>query len=976
MQKPPSWKRIRSDAAAFAARWADETDENASSQTFWNEFLQIFSVDRKRVATFEARAQRSSTGGRGRIDLFWPGVLVAEQKSAGKDLAVAEDQAIDYLEAIGSEAFPGHVITSDFARMRIRDLGGDNIPFEFPLTDLVKEIDRFGFIAGYNTRRLTHEQAHKVDVAAAQLMASLYVQLAATGMDDHEISVLLIRILFLMFGDDTGMWEKGLFLEYLETRTQADGSDLGPQVIYLFQTLDKPIEKRPASLDDILQRFPYVNGGLFADRLLIPSLTGEMRTTLIECSLIDWGAIVPAIFGSLFQAVKSKEARRSLGEHYTTEKNILRLIGPLFLDDLNAKVDRAWHDAKTLKKIRTELGQMRFLDPACGCGNFLIIGYREMRRLELRIMRRLRELTGEDQLSLDATLGLQVSPAQFHGIEVEEWPARIAETAMFLVDHQMNLELAREFGEAPDRLPISTGADIRIGNAIRMDWRDVLPSNDNTYVMGNPPFIGMSRLTPEQQEDNRIAFERLGGAGKRTGRLDYVACWYAKTIEYLNGTKGRAGLVSTNSITQGDQARALGAVLKSSGFEVDFGHRSFKWESEAPGAAAVHVVIIGFSPEGQAKTKRLFHYKDVKSDPTESNPDVISFHLSDGETFAPAKRSQPIVPGLPVMTQGSKPWDGGNLFFDRTEFLKASQDLTVDKYLHRFIGAQEMLNSGDRWCLWLKDAPAADLRSSPLIRERLQQVRESRLKSPTASTRELANSPGVFAQDRQPTVPYLAVPKVSSETREYIPAAFFDASVIAGDAVLVVPECPIWLFGYLQSRAFMSWVKAFSGRLESRYQLLPGLIYYAFPFIQPEGKELEAVDAAAQRVLDARAAHPESSLADLYDPLAMPKNLRDAHRALDKSILGLYGLKADATEAEILAALIAWYKELEAANQLPMPTPQKATRAPRTVKAPSKTAQIRVWAAANGYTVPARGRLPKDITTAWERAQSLQASQS
>jgi hypothetical protein len=587
-------------------------------------------------------------------------------------------------------------------------------------------------------------------------------------------------------------------------------------------------------------------------------------------------------------------------------------------------------------------------------------------------MRRLRELTGEDQLSLDATLGLEVSPTQFHGIELEEWPARIAETAMFLVDHQMNLELAREFGEAPDRLPISTGADIHIGNAIRMDWKSVLPPDNDTYVMGNPPFIGMARLTPEQQEDNRIAFERLGGAAQRTGRLDYVACWYAKTIEYLKGTKGRAGLVSTNSITQGDQARALGTVLQNAGFKIDFGHRSFKWESEAPGAAAVHVVIIGFSSEGQAKTKRLFHYKDVKSDPTETNPDEISFHLSDGETFAPAKRSQPLIPGLPAMTQGSKPWDGGHLFFDRTEYLKASQDPTVNKYMHRFIGAQEMLNKGDRWCLWLKGAPAADLRSSSVIRDRLQQVRESRLKSPTASTRELANSPGVFAQDRQPTVPYLAVPKVSSETRDYIPAAFFDASVIAGDAVLVVPDCPIWLFGYLQSRAFMAWVKAFSGRLESRYQLLPGLIYCAFPFIQPEGKILENVETAAQGVLDARAAHPNSSLADLYDPLAMPKDLRDAHKALDNAILGLYGLKADATGTEILAALIARYKELEAANQLPLPARESSPKRQKAPKAPSQTAAVRAWARENGLSVPARGRIPKEVLDAYTQAQANQ----
>lgn len=968
MQKPPSWNQIRANATQFAARWADETDENAGSQSFWNEFLQIFGIDRKRVATFEARAQRVSTGGRGRIDLLWPGVLVAEHKSAGKDLAAAEDQAVDYLESIGDAAFPGHVITSDFARMRIRDLGGDNVPFEFALKDLPKEIDRFGFIAGYSSRRLSPEQEHAVDVAAAQLMGSLYEQFAATGMDDHEISVLLIRLLFLLFGDDTGLWEKGLFLEFLETRTQPDGSDVGPQIALLFQILDRPADRRPPTLDELLLRFPYVNGGLFADRLDIPTFTGPMRTTLIECCHIDWGSIVPAIFGSLFQAVKSKEARRSLGEHYTTEKNILRLIGPLFLDELNTKVDNAWHDAKSLKKIRTEVGQMKFLDPACGCGNFLIIGYREMRRLELRIMRRVRELTGEDQLSLDATLGLEVSPSQFHGIEVEEWPARIAETAMFLVDHQMNLELAREFGEAPDRLPISTGADIRIGNAIRMDWNDVLPPDNNTYVMGNPPFIGMSWLTPEQQEDNRIAFERLGGAVQRTGRLDYVACWYAKTIEYLKGTKGRAAFVSTNSITQGDQARALGPILQDAGFEIDFGHRTFKWESEAPGAAAVHVVIMGFSQGGQSKTRRLFHYKDIANDPTESNPDQISFHLSEGESFTPPKRNSPLIPGLPNMMQGSKPWDGGHLLVSADEHAQVEADPIAAKYLRRFIGASEMLRSRDRWCLWLESATPNDIAKSPVLRERLAAVAKSRSESPTPKTRELAKTPALFAQIRQPTTEYLALPKVSSSAREYLPAAYFDAETIAGDALLVVPGSPLWIFAYLQSKPFTCWVDNFTGRMKSDYQILPGIVYFSFPFAQPEGKDLEVVEAAAQGVLDARAAHPNSSLADLYDPLAMPKNLRDAHKALDKAILGLYGLKADATESEILAALISRYKELEAANQLPLPASESTPKRQKAAKAPSQTTAVRAWALESGLSVPTRGRIPKEILDAYTQA--------
>lgn len=969
MHKPPSWNQIRADATAFAARWADETDENAGSQSFWNEFLAIFGIDRKRVATFEARAQRVSTGGRGRIDLLWPGVLVAEHKSAGKDLAAAEDQAIDYLESIGDAAFPGHVITSDFGRMRVRDLGGDNIPFEFPLKDLPKEIDRFGFIAGYSSRKLNSEQEHEVDVAAARLMASLYEQFADTGMTDHEISALLIRLLFLLFGDDTGLWEKGLFLEFLETRTQSDGSDLGPQIALLFQTLDRPADRRPPTLDELLLRFPYVNGGLFMDRLDIPVFTADMRTTLIECCLIDWGSIVPAIFGSLFQAVKSKEARRSLGEHYTTEKNILRLIGPLFLDDLHASVDKAWHDAKTLKRLRSGLGQMRFLDPACGCGNFLIIGYREMRRLELRIMRRLRELTGEDQLSLDATLGLQVSPSQFHGIEIEEWPARIAEAAMFLVDHQMNLELAREFGEAPDRLPISTGADIHIGNAIRMDWADVLPPTSTTLVLGNPPYSGGLRLTDEQREDRELTFSRMPVPVQGYGRLDYVACWYVKAMHYLAGSGGRAAFVMTNSIAQGEQPRSLSPLAQKLGIEISFAHRTFEWTSEAPGAANVHVVIVGFNEIGVAEgSKTLFEYPTLKSEPAQRTVKHINYWLIDYEDIDLVKHTKPLIPGIPGMTVGSQPTDGGGLTISPEEYPQVVADPIAARYVREFPGAEEMLAGKKRWCFWLEEAEPSDLRNSPVLRERLTRVRESRLKSPTAAFQRAADSPSLFTHRKHPNTSYLALPQTSSSTRSYIPARYYDESVVVSNKLMLIPDCPIWVFGTLQSSTWTTWVANFGGRLKSDFNVTADLTYNAFPFVRPDGGALQSVEQAAQGVLDARAAHPNSSLADLYDPLAMPKDLRDAHNALDKTILSLYGLQPDASESEILTALIARYKELESVNQLPLPASgnRKTPRAGAT--SPAQAPAIRAWATANGLTVPSRGRIPRDVVTAYNQA--------
>lgn len=932
MQKPPSWNQIRANAAQFAARWADETDENAGSQSFWNEFLAIFGIDRKRVATFEARAQRVSTGGRGRIDLLWPGVLVAEHKSAGKDLAAAEHQAIDYLESIGDAAFPGHVITSDFGRLRIRDLGGDNIPFEFPLTDLQKEIDRFGFIAGYSSRRLSPEQEHAVDVAAAQLMGSLYEQFAVTGMDDHEISVLLIRLLFLLFGDDTGLWEKGLFLEFLETRTQSDGSDLGPQIALLFQTLDRPADRRPPTLDELLLRFPYVNGGLFADRLDIPTFTGPMRTTLIECCHIDWGFIVPAIFGSLFQAVKSKEARRSLGEHYTSEKNILRLVGPLFMDELNARVERAWHDARGLKKIRMELGHMQFLDPACGCGNFLVIGYREMRRLELRIMRRLRELTGEDQLSLDATLGLEVSPSQFHGIEVEEWPARIAETAMFLVDHQMNLELAHEFGEAPDRLPISTGADIRIGNALELDWASVCPAKANTYVMGNPPFVGFKNQTPSQKEDQRRIWHGIKGGGS----MDYVANWFLLAARYMKDTTASTAFVSTNSISQGNQAQVLWNALDQLGMSLNFAYNTFAWDNEAKGRAAVHCIIEGFSA-APWKVKEIWTVsEDGQQQSKQDVSHINAYLLSTSETLVTA-RATPISPEAPPMKSGNKPRDGGHLSSitaEEAELIRGS-DPVAAKYLRRLYGATELLNGKERYCLWLVDAPPDDIAKSAVLTERVTAVMKERTGVPGPKGKA-ADTPALFADILQPKENYLVMPSVSSERRDYVPIAFLSADEICNNLVFYIEGADLLVFGLLESRAFTEWVRAVSSRMKSDYHIGIGPVYNTFPWPELDARGREAIQHAAREVLEARDLHPDTTLANLYNSVSMPANLRKAHNALDAVVLKAYGLKAAVSVDEVQETLFSRYKELEAANQLPLANGGTAKKPGKTAKAPPR----------------------------------------
>lgn len=907
MSKPPSLNEIRASAAEFAARWSDETDENAGAQSFWNEFLGMFGIDRKRVGVFEKRAERASTGGRGRIDLFWPGVLAVEHKSAGKDLAAAERQCLDYLEGLPQAELPQAIITSDFARLRILDLTGDRVPVEISTKDLAKEVERFGFITGYGTKRLGVKES-EVDAHAAELMGLLYEEIADSGFTDHEASVFLTRMLFLFFGDDTGLWERNLLLEFIETRTHEDGSDLGPQLAMLFQTLDRPADRRSPALDEVLLRFPYVNGGLFADRLDIPAFNATIRRQLIECCIVDWAAIVPAIFGSMFQAVKSKEARRALGEHYTSEANILKVAGPLFLDELHAEMEAGWHDVKRLRRLRERLGRMKFLDPACGCGNFLAITYRDMRALELSIMRRLRDLTGESQLSLDPTLGLTVSPAQFHGIEVEEWPARIAEVAMFLVDHQANLRLAEEFGQAPDRLPITTNSKIVQANALHVDWAEVVGGFDSdTYIMGNPPFLGPAWQTADQASDQ----QKVWGGTKGSGSVDFVTNWLLIGARMVSKFGCHAAFVATNSVTQGQQPAILWGELNKLDVCIPFAWRTFVWQNAASGQAAVHCVIVGLARRPVTRRRMWDSYG------IETRPGNINAYLLDAEDILITSRSRALSPAAPFVTTGGKPVDGGflsNLSPAEAAEIRAADPLAA-KYLRRIYGAQELINGVERWCLWLVGADVNDVRSSTVLRERVAGVRAARLASTKPMTRRDADRPTEFQEVRIPTKPYLAIPEVSSQSRRYIPAMYLSERDVPTNKIQVA-EATLAHFGVVCSSVFTVWVESISGRLKSDFSISATVTLNTFPWQVLSAADEERITAAAQGVLDARAEHPESTLADLYDPLAMPANLLAAHRQLDRAVLDAYGLPRDSAPADVLAHLFTLYRDLSTAGQM------------------------------------------------------------
>ena len=677
-------------------------------------------------------------------------------KSAGADLVKAEAQALDYIESLTEHERPDFVITSDFRRFRLLDLSveaGEDGLLEFGLEELPAHVEDLMFLAGYRRAKFGSAEQEAASIKAAQLMAQLYEHLESTGYDEHQASIFLIRTLFCLYADDSGLWERDLFSRYIEERTSEDGSDLGAQLATLYQALNKPEDKRYGREDDLIMAFPYVNGSVFGEPVDIPYFDRASRELLLQAAYFNWSSISPAIFGSLFQAVKSKKARRKLGEHYTTETNILKLIKPLFLDELEERFTKAYAKKRELEKLLDHLGSLTFFDPACGCGNFLIIAYRELRALELRIHERLQQLDpSRAQLSLDAESRVHVRLSQFYGIELEEWPATIARTAMFLVEHQANQAVNLTLGYAVPMLPLQDSARITVGNALRVDWAEMVVPAPDVIVMGNPPFLGHYTRSPEQTQELREVWQR-----QDIGYLDYVTGWYRKALDYFGSIAGRFAFVSTNSVTQGEPVTALFSPIFEAGWRIRFAHRTFAWTSEAPGAAAVHCTIIGFDREARP-APRLFNYVDVKGEASEVDVSTLNGYLVDGPHTEVTRRSRPLSSRLPAVQFGSMPNDGGHLLVSKEEVAEIETDAVAAKYLRRFVGARELLHDAPRWCLWLEDMEPRDLQQSAILQKRIEAVRDYRRASRRAATSKLASTPALFGERRQPAVPYVCIP--------------------------------------------------------------------------------------------------------------------------------------------------------------------------------------------------------------------------
>ncbi|MXY66744.1 MAG: class I SAM-dependent DNA methyltransferase [Gammaproteobacteria bacterium] len=907
-----SWNEIRARAAAFAEEWRDASYEKGETQSFYNAFFGIFGVQRRSVARYEAHVAKLDNRS-GFIDLFWPGVLIVEQKSAGGDLDKAREQAGEYFDALSERDRPRYILVSDFRTFELRDLD-ERESVSFPLSDLSEHVQAFGFILGLE-RRVFRDQ-DPANIKAAELVGRLHDALAETGYRGHDLERLLVRIVFCLFADDTGVFEpRDIFLDYIETRTGEDGAQLGAQLTELFQVLNTPEAERLATRDEDLARFPYINGDLFDGPLRIPAFDVGMRGKLLDACRFDWSSISPAIFGALFQSVMDPKERRAQGAHYTTEKNILKVIEPLFMDDLRAEFERVRTRRgrgrlTALQQFQAKLGGLTFFDPACGCGNFLIIAYRELRILEIEV---LKEIHPGRNIDLAAGELSVIDVDQFYGIEIGEFPARIAETALWMMDHIMNNQLSREFGQIYVRIPLEKSPHIIHGDALEVEWAVVLPLERCSYLFGNPPFGGFVMRDRVKQAQTKALMARLGAGGSR---LDYVTAWFLKAGAYFSGKPARIAFVATNSITQGEQVAQLWPTLfEKYGLEITLGHRTFTWGSDARGVAHVHVVIIGLSDRDTAPSRRrLFLYDDPTGEPNEIEPGRIGPYLQDASGLADwhlvITRQRSSLFGLPKIGVGTKPVDGGHYILDQAE-----RDRLLDRepgasdLVRPFVGGREYINGLKRWLLCVTGVSPSVLRSMPHVMDRIRSVRAFRENDGGNLAKSLASQPTAFHVTVLPSSDFLVIPEVSSERREYVPVGYLKPPVIPSNQLLVVENATLPIFALVISAMHMAWLRHVGGRLKSDYRYSGGLVYNTFP-LPPKEADLSKLEPLAQAVLDARAVHPGATLADLYDPDLMPRNLRRAHEALDRAVDRLYRRGGFASERERVEHLFMEYEKM------------------------------------------------------------------
>jgi hypothetical protein len=909
-----TWPEIRGRAASFAKEWKDETKEMAAYQSFWDDFFNVFGVKRRTLSRYQEKVDLIK-GGRGFIDVFWPGTLIVEHKSKGENLDSAYAQAGSYFDALSEDDKPRFIIVTDYKHLRLYDLEGENgvQKYEFDLSDLAKNVHLFSFINGQKVR--TYNEESPVNRKAVKTIVNLYKALDSGHYPKNDLEILLVRLVFCFFADDAGIFDKDLFYDYLRINTPEDGAGFGSKLEEIFQILDTDVKDRQTNINNDLASLPYVNGGLFKDRIRLPFFNEEMRSAVIEAAEFDWGLVSPAIFGSMFQFVmdaSDEDIRHDFGAHYTSERNILKVINGLFLDDLHSDLEEAAFNLSKLNILWEKIGKISLLDPACGCGNFLVVAYRELRDLELEIIKRLYRKQVEQVEAGQGVLSMKIdiehlskmSVENMYGIELLSFPAEIARLSLWLVDHLANLKLGDYFGEPLRKLPLKEQPHITCANALTSDWTVIVPKEKLSYILGNPPFLGKHIQSKEQKIELLNVFKDV----KNASDLDYVAAWYQKSAEYIQGTRINVAFVSTNSITQGEQAGILWPNLLKQGISIHFAHRTFKWNNESSGKAAVFCVIIGFGLS-ESIHRGLYEYENIKAEPHRVEAKNINPYLVDAPNIVVEKRQKPLS-NVSAMRYGNKPSDAGALILNDEERKRLiEEEPKAEKYIKQYIGSEEFLNGNPRWCLWLVGIEPHELRSMPAVMRRVDSVRTMRELSTAEPTRKSASTPWLFFYISQPTSDYILIPETSSENRRYIPIGIVSKEVVSSNATYHVEGSDLFTYGILQSVMHMTWMRAVGGRLKSDYRYSGSLVYNTFPWpINPSEEQKREVREKAQEILNIRKSYSNSTLADLYDPSAMPKNLLDAHNILDKAVDVCYGKKNFESEPDRLEFLFTLYQ--------------------------------------------------------------------
>lgn len=913
-----NWRDIADRAVTFVYNYKDASDEAADAKPFWQDLMALFGINARSVGSFEEGVRIYGNAGVAKMDFFAPGRFLIEQKSRGKSLDVAYLQAMQYFGALPEEKRPRYIIVSDFERFHIYDLEAPEKKrkTEVLLKDLPKNVKKFGFLLDEEVVEELEEKP--VDVRAVYAIGKLHHALRDSNYPSERLAQLLTRLVFCFFADDTEIFERNALKHYLEQNTKEDGSDIGYHLGAIFQVLATPERERQSTIPEELLKLPYVNGGLFSEAIPAVFGTREVRDTLMKCVSFEWSQISPAIFGSMFQSVLDEKERHDLGAHYTSETNILKVINGLFLEELQGKLAKAKTEEQ-LRALWSEVAQVTLLDPACGCGNFLVVAYRELRRIETEIIKKLDKgkkgyaaavESGQAHIGLDEAGGLEnlsrLSVENMYGIELESFPAEVAKLSLWLMDHMMNMELGAYYGKPIRKLPLREAPHIMQANALTLDWEHVVPKQKLTHILGNPPFLGSKIMSAEQRAEITSLFNNAKGSGV----LDYVTGWYIKAAHYIQGTNISCAFVSTNSITQGEQPAILWGALLPLGTHIHFAHRTFKWTNEAKGKAAVYCVVIGFG-QAEAKNPKLYDYPDIKGEPVRIPAKNINPYLVDAANVLVTSRSKPLC-DVPKMEIGNKPIDNGlYLFdnFDKEKFIAVEPE--SEKYFRKWVGSEQLINGDWKWCLLLKDVTPDMLQKMPHVVRRIGAVQQFRSISKSKPTQKLAETPTRFHVENFQETDYLLIPRVSSERRLYLPMGFLPPEVLASDSAHVIPHATFYHFGILESAMHMAWMRAVAGRLKSDYRYSKDIVYNNFPWPEnPTDEQKKKVESCAQAVLDARATHEGATLADLYDPRTMPKDLLDAHHSLDRAVDACYGKKSFPSEPSRLEFLFERYQHL------------------------------------------------------------------